>query len=52
MVVALLTGKIIQGRIARFDRYAVVIDDGVRERFLYKHAIACIARASDSSDAF
>ncbi|MCP3962397.1 MAG: hypothetical protein GY719_31530 [bacterium] len=46
VVVALLSGDLIQGRIRRFDPYAVVIDDGAEERLLYKHAIACIARAS------
>jgi len=51
VVVALLTDKILQGRIARFDRYTVVIDDGLHEFLLYKQSIACIARASVSADA-
>ena len=46
VVVALLTGKMIQGRIARFDPYLLLNDDGVQEILIYKHAIACIARAS------
>ncbi len=28
---ALVTGKAIKGRIVRFDRYAVVVDDGARD---------------------
>ncbi len=46
LVVALLTGKMIQCQIRRFDRYAIVVDDGNEETLLYKHAIACIARVS------
>ena len=46
LVVALLTGKLIQGRIVRFDRYAIVIDDGTNESLIYKHSVACIARAA------
>ena len=46
VVVALLNGKMIQGRIARFDRFALVIDEGDQESLIYKHAVACIARAS------
>ncbi len=45
VVVALLKGDLIQGRILRFDRYAIVVDDGTQESLIYKHAIACIARA-------
>ncbi len=52
VVVALLTGKMIQGRIVRFDRYAVVVDDGTHEAFIYKQGISCIARASESSGVF
>lgn len=42
--VLLLTGKAFNGtRIKRFDRYAVILDAGVQEVLVYKHAIAMIA---------
>ena len=46
VAVALLSGQLIQGRIQRFDRYTVLVDEGGREILLYKQAISCIARAS------
>ncbi len=46
LVIALLTEELIQGRILRFDRYAIIADDGKHERLIFKHSIACIARAS------
>ena len=52
LVVALLSGKLIQGRITRLDRYLVLVDDGAQEILIYKHALSCIARASAPSDAF
>ena len=42
LVFALVTDKQIKGRIRRFDRYAVVVDDGAREILIYKHAIVGI----------
>ena len=42
LAVALVTGKAIKGRIKRFDQYALVVDDGVRETLIYKHAIVAI----------
>lgn len=41
----LITGKQIEGRLKRFDRFAVVVDVGNRELLVYKHAIATIADA-------
>ena len=46
MNVELVTGKRIDGRIRRFDRFAVVIEAQGREVLVYKHAIATIASAS------
>lgn len=46
MTVELVTGKRIDGRIRRFDRFAVVIEAQGREVLVYKHAIATIASAS------
>lgn len=46
MTVELITGKRIDGRIRRFDRFAVVIEAQGREVLVYKHAIATIASAA------
>ena len=43
---ALVTGKAIKGRIMRFDRYAVLIEDGACETLIYKHAIVGITEAA------
>ena len=42
LVFALVTGKQLKGQIKRFDRYAVVVDDGAQDVLLYKHAIVGI----------
>ncbi len=41
----LVTGKKLEGRLKRFDRFAVVVDTGGVEILVYKHAIATIADA-------
>lgn len=43
VAVALITGQNLEGRIRRFDRFAVVIEAQGREILVYKHAIATIA---------
>ena len=43
MAVELVTGKRLDGRIRRFDRFAVVLEAQGREVLVYKHAIATIA---------
>lgn len=42
LVFALVTGKQLKGQIKRFDRYAVVVDDGAQDILIYKHAIVGI----------
>ncbi len=42
LVFALVTGKQLKGQIKRFDRYAVIVDDGSQDVLLYKHAIVGI----------
>lgn len=42
LVFALVTGKQLKGLIKRFDRYAVVVDDGTQDILIYKHAIVGI----------
>ena len=46
VTVELVTGKRLDGRIRRFDRFAVVVDSQGREVLIYKHAIATIAPAA------
>ncbi|MEM6454871.1 MAG: RNA chaperone Hfq [Acidobacteriota bacterium] len=38
----LTTGDKIEGRLKRFDRFAVVVDTGRDEILVYKHAIATL----------
>lgn len=47
MLLELVTGNRLDGRIRRFDRFAVVIETGGREVLVYKHAIATIAPAAE-----
>lgn len=49
MSVELLTGRRLAGKIRRFDRFAVVLDSSGSEVLVYKHAIAAISSADDSS---
>jgi host factor-I protein len=44
--VGLVTGKDLQGRLRRFDRFAIVLEQEGREVLVYKHAIATIEEAS------
>jgi host factor-I protein len=45
VALVLNSGQAIGGQIRRFDRYAVLIDDGKQEILVYKHAIAGIGVA-------
>lgn len=45
MTFELVTGKTLEGRLKRFDRFAVVVDTGNEEILVYKHAIATITEA-------
>ncbi len=47
VAVELTTGKRLEGRIRRFDRFAVVVEVAAREVLVYKHAIATIAAAGE-----
>ncbi len=42
MAFELVNGKRLQGRLKRFDRFAVVVDTGQQEILVYKHAISTI----------
>jgi len=43
----LVTGRGIEGRIRRFDRFAVIVETLGREVLVYKHAIVTIAPTSE-----
>jgi len=45
MDVGLLTGEALNGRMRRFDRFAIVLECDGREVLIYKHAIATIEEA-------
>lgn len=47
MSIELVTGKHLEGKIRRFDRFAVVVEIAGREAMVYKHAIATIAHAGE-----
>jgi host factor-I protein len=38
----LTTGRHLEGRLKRFDRFALVLESGGKEILVYKHAIATI----------
>lgn len=47
LLVELITGGKFQGRLRRFDRFALVLEvEGGREILIYKHAIATISQAA------
>lgn len=46
MKVELLTGRELDGRLKRFDRFALLIETGGREILIYKHAVATIEATS------
>lgn len=45
--VELANGSSLRGRIKRFDRYAIVLQDGEREILLYKHAVATVIEQAE-----
>ena len=47
MALEMVTGSRLEGKIRRFDRFAVVVEAGGREVLVYKHAIATIAHAGE-----
>jgi len=42
----LINGKRLEGRLKRFDRFAVVVEMGGHEILVYKHAITTITEAA------
>ena len=43
LVFYLVTGQQIEGRIRRFDRYAVLVETGMQQILIYKHTISGIS---------
>jgi host factor-I protein len=43
VAVELVTGRSLEGRLKRFDRFALVLELGGREVLVYKHAIATVS---------
>jgi host factor-I protein len=43
MFVELVNGRSLEGRLKRFDRFALVVEVGGREVLIYKHAIATVS---------
>jgi len=43
MSVELVTGRHLEGRLKRFDRFALVLETAGKEVLVYKHAIATIS---------
>lgn len=43
--VEMVTGKVIEGPLVRFDRFALVVSENDVEVLIYKHAVATIAPA-------
>jgi len=46
MTAGLVTGRTLEGRLRRFDRFAIVLENDGQEVLVYKHAIATIEEAS------
>ncbi len=45
MTFEMVNGKLLEGRLRRFDRFAVIVDTGTQEILVYKHAISTITEA-------
>ena len=46
MLLELVTGRHLLGRLKRFDRFAVVLESDGKEVLVYKHAIATLTAAT------
>lgn len=49
LTVGLVTGASLVGKIKRFDRFALVLDDGSGEILIYKHAVATLEEAGEQA---
>jgi host factor-I protein len=46
LAIELVTGRWLEGKLTRFDRFAVILQCQGKESLVYKHAIASIAPLS------
>lgn len=46
IVVQMMSGTRLEGRLRRFDRFAIVVEDGDQDVLVYKHAISTIRAAA------
>lgn len=44
IMIVLLDGERIEGKISGFDTFSIIIEDGAQSKLLYKHAISMIAK--------
>lgn len=44
VMILLLDGERIEGKISGFDTFSIIVDDGAQGKLLYKHAISMIAK--------
>jgi host factor-I protein len=47
----LLHGATLSGRIKSFDKFSVLLDDGIQDVLIFKHAISTISLARRNEDA-
>jgi host factor-I protein len=52
IIVRMMDGTELEGRIKNFDRFAVVIDHGGADHMIFKHAIAAIKTPKPVSNYF
>jgi host factor-I protein len=43
LTLELMTGRTLEGKLKRFDRFALVIETAGREILVYKHAVAMVS---------
>jgi host factor-I protein len=52
VVIRLMDGQQIEGRIRNFDRFALIIESGGADQMLFKHAIAAIKSPRSAGNYF
>jgi host factor-I protein len=44
IIITLLDGTKVEGKISGFDTFSIIIDDGTKSKLLYKHAISMLTK--------
>jgi host factor-I protein len=52
VVIRLMDGQQIEGRIRNFDRFALIVESGGADQMLFKHAIASIKSPRSAGNYF